>query len=200
MYTRIVRRTHLRILHTAQEPLRKAITSSNKTHAHIFCVHLCNLFLQKRVKEIQQKIDLALWPLPVLRRECVDRQHLDAHIRCCSHNALERTRSRLMPCRARAPLRLRPASVAVHNNGDMPRQSCMVNCKIGRKMIPIGNRRTLPAAEYLSPHIDPFPFPYGISILPKYPSSKCRKGLYPLSEVLLHRRQRRYSAPVPESV
>ena len=80
MYARIVRRACLRLLHTVQETLRKTITPSDEVQTHMLCMELCDLFLQKGIKEIQQEIHLTVRALPVLRGERIDRQHLDPHL------------------------------------------------------------------------------------------------------------------------
>ena len=100
VHPRIVRCALLRLLHAAQKALRKAVTPSDETHAHMLCMHLCNLFFKERVKEIQQEIDLAVRTLPILRRERVDRQHLDPHLRRRAHDPLQRTCTRLVSRRA----------------------------------------------------------------------------------------------------
>ena len=93
-----------------------------------------------------------------------------------------------MSCRARASLRLCPASIPVHDDSDMARHTCAVKHEV-RRIRPLREyRRVLPAAKYLSPHRYPFRPPlhrHRSDIRPKHPSGVCRKGSRPLSRKVL---------------
>ena len=67
MHAGVMRCTLFCILHTGKETVRKAIPSTDETNTHVFLVHLINFALQKCIKEAQQKVDLPMWTLPVLR-------------------------------------------------------------------------------------------------------------------------------------
>ena len=66
MHAGVMRRTLFCILHTGKETVRKAIPSTDEAHANILLVHLRDLLLQERIKEIEQKIDFPMWALPIL--------------------------------------------------------------------------------------------------------------------------------------
>src|SRR5262245_42864630 len=65
--------------------------------------------------------DLAVATLPVLRRESVERKHLDAMIGGRLERALDRLGAGAMPGDAGQTARFGPAAVAVHDDGDVAR-------------------------------------------------------------------------------
>ena len=146
----------LGIRHPTLKALGKAVASADEVQAHLLCVHLRKLLFQEGVKEPQEEIDFALWTLPVLRGERVDREHLNPHIRSSTHDPLERACPLLMSRRARFPLCLCPTPVSIHNNRDMARHTCTFNRETGRNRFPRGDRIFRSTAKYLSPHHDPF--------------------------------------------
>ena len=74
----VVLHERLRLAHLALQALGHALHATDEADAHIVVVHLLELFEQVLRKELHEELDLRARALPVLRRECVDRQSLDA--------------------------------------------------------------------------------------------------------------------------
>ena len=79
------------------------------------------LALQIEAHEGGQVGDLFGAASPVLRRESIERQHLDAVVGGGLERAAHGLGAGAMACNARKPPLLRPAPVAVHDDGDVPR-------------------------------------------------------------------------------
>ena len=108
-------------MHLLHEHVAHAILAAEKPQAHMVRIHLLDLLVEVFRKEVHEEIDLGPRPLPVLRRECVDRQHLDAEVNARLHDALERLDALRMARRAEEALPFGPAAVAIHDDGHMAR-------------------------------------------------------------------------------
>ncbi len=95
--------------------------------------------LQKiALEQRHDRRDLRLRALPVLGRERVDRQVVDAEVLAVRRDPSERLSSGLVPGGARQTAILRPAAVAVHDDRDMHGQ---------RSRLPFSFQHTVPSSR-----------------------------------------------------
>ena len=72
------------------------------------------------LEQVHQEIELALRPLPVLARQAIQRELLDAQPGALLGRAAHAGHAAAVPLDPRQALPLRPAAVAVHDDGDVP--------------------------------------------------------------------------------
>ena len=139
-------------------------------------LHLLDFLLEILGEKTHEEIHLRSRPLPVLRGERVDRQHLDAEIDAYLHDVKQGSDARAMACRADEALSLRPASVAVHDDGDMARPLLLRHAIVERHQILFSFR--CPEAQNLLPHI--YPSSYRAALfLETSPRSPCAAVYHP---------------------
>src|SRR3546814_14602722 len=85
-----------------------------------------------RSHQPHQVADLLFGALPVFRRKGIERHRLDAEVAGGAHDRPHRFHPRAMAGDARQVALLRPAAVAVHDDGDM-----------ARAVMSLGHRRSL---------------------------------------------------------
>ena len=88
--------------------------------------HLIDGFVQILFKQRHNRLHLVCRTFPVFRGKRVDCQILDTEILAVGRNAAERLRACRVAHFARQPALFCPASVAVHDDGDMPRERVVV--------------------------------------------------------------------------
>src|SRR3990172_5948005 len=93
-------------------------------HAHLLSLplELVRLPLDVLLQERHQRRNLARGPLPVLLREGEEREHLEPHLEGPFHHLAHRLHPAPVPQGARQPALARPASVAIHDDGDVARR------------------------------------------------------------------------------
>ena len=84
-------------------------------------MQLRDLLLERTREEIHQDRDFIGGPAPVLAREREERQVFDALLDCRTHRGAHRFDALAMSGDAREQPLVRPAAVAVHDDGDMSR-------------------------------------------------------------------------------
>ena len=109
--------------HAPDQLGRQFIDAPDEADAHILLVHLPFFLVEILGKEAHEEIDLIMRPLPVFRGKRIDRQNFQLQIDRCIQNIMQRIHTRAMTDRAQEALPLRPASVAVHDDGNMARQA-----------------------------------------------------------------------------
>ena len=82
---------------------------------------------EELLEEVHQRIDLDLGALPVLLAECVEGQRVDAEPPARAHGAAHGLAALAMTEGAEQALLLSPASVAIHDDGDVPGQTAQVD-------------------------------------------------------------------------
>ena len=151
---RVVLHERFCLAHLALQALGHALHAADEADAHIVVVHLLELFEQVLREELHEELDLRTRALPVLCREGVDRQGLDAQIDGSLEDVLERLDARLVARRADEALALRPASIAIHDDGDVARQALPVDSIVERiyalRRFLFAGRAS--SAKYLFPH------------------------------------------------
>jgi hypothetical protein len=83
--------------------------------------HLVELARQVPPEQLHEAVDLARWPVPVLRREREEREVLDAEPSCRFDDRAHRILADAVAVQARESALLGPASVAVHDDRDVAR-------------------------------------------------------------------------------
>ena len=79
------------------------------------------LLEQLQVQQMHQEGEFRRGPPPVLAREAVERELLDASLDAVLRDTPHAGHAPAMPLDPRQAALLRPATVAIHNDGDMPR-------------------------------------------------------------------------------
>ena len=92
------------------------------------------LFDHVLLEEMHQQTQLAPRPLPVLAAEAIQRQLLDPQAAAFLDEQAHALDTAPVPLDAGESAGLRPAAVAVHDDGDMPRQSIGAQA-LGGKLI-----------------------------------------------------------------
>src|SRR5690606_32111940 len=108
-----------RFRHAATDRIGKTPTVADEAHAYTAAVEFVHLALQRAGEEFHQPADLVLRAVPVLAREREQRQRFDALLEAEIDADVDRTRARPMADQPRPPALLRPAAVAVHDDGDV---------------------------------------------------------------------------------
>ena len=97
-----------------------AVAATDEAHAHALLDQVGQLALDRLAEDLHQELDLLGRPRPVLGRERVDGERLDAKV----DRRLDRARGARAPARwpaARQAAALGPAAVAVHDDRDRAR-------------------------------------------------------------------------------
>ena len=95
------------------------VALADETQAHVVVVERTELALDRPAKQVQQQPDFRTRTLPVLTGEGEDRQHPDTGLAGALDDRPGRARARPMTGGARQTTRVRPAAVAVHDDGHM---------------------------------------------------------------------------------
>src|SRR5215210_4624339 len=111
----------LRPLDPAQQLGVEAVPPADEAHPNALVVELGRLAVDALGEHRHQPLHLLRRAVPVLRREGEDRQLLDAELDGVLQPRLDDVRPGLVPLDDRQPLRLRPAPVAVGDDGDVAR-------------------------------------------------------------------------------
>ena len=90
---------------------------------HAVAVELGEVAADEDAHEVEQTLDLLVGARPVLRGEAEQRQVADAAAHREADRAAQRFDAAAMALAARHAVRVRPAAVAVHDDGDMTRQT-----------------------------------------------------------------------------
>src|SRR3990172_2263078 len=101
---------------------REALQLAEHAHLHSLPLELVRLPLDVLLQERHQRRNLARGPLPVLLREGEEREHLEPHLEGPFHHLAHRLHPAPVPQGARQPALARPASVAIHDDGDVARR------------------------------------------------------------------------------
>ena len=100
---------------------------AKKAQAVAVLFHRVDALVQVLLQKAHDAVDLVLRSLPVLGREGIDRQVINAEMLAVSAELSKRFGACLVPCRARKASLLCPAAIAVHNDGNMTRQVVQIN-------------------------------------------------------------------------
>jgi hypothetical protein len=103
---------------SSSRPSICARSSAEETGADALAREVRQLALDRLAEDLHQVLDLALGPRPVLGREGVDDQRLDAEVDGRLDGPAQGTRPGAMAFCDRQALALRPAPVAVHDDRD----------------------------------------------------------------------------------
>ena len=106
--------------HPLAQLLRGAVPAADEARPDALLREVRQLPVDRLVEDLHQRVDLGRRPEPVLGRERVHRQRLDAEVDRRFDGAAERPRALAMPCFDRQAARLRPASVSVEDDRHRP--------------------------------------------------------------------------------
>src|SRR5690606_39722262 len=88
--------------------------------ANALAMEAVELALDVEAEQAGELGDLGLGPTPVLRGEGIERQALDPGLARRAQRPPRRLRAGAVAGRTGQPARLRPAAIAVHDDGDVP--------------------------------------------------------------------------------
>ena len=115
------------VLASQQPPRHPPVAPAGETDAHSLLVQLSRRRSEDLLVEPHEEAHLVDRPTPVLRREGVDGQPLDAEIERALHGVEQRLLARGMPVGAFEPAPLGPPAVAVHHTADVARYAAQVD-------------------------------------------------------------------------
>ena len=120
-------------LHAAAQGGRQLFQVADKAQPNVVLVQLVDFIVERFEEASHEHGHLVLRTLPVLARECEQRQHFDAAARAVLDGLLHRAHAHAMSGRTRQCARRGPTTVAVHDHRDVPRD--------GRSAWRLGGRR-----------------------------------------------------------
>jgi hypothetical protein len=100
---------------------RHLVDAPDGSQADVVLVQFLDLGPQIEFQQMHQGGDFGPWPVPVLTGERVERQVLHAELAAGAHDGADAVRTAPVPFHARQAALLGPASVAVHDDGDVLR-------------------------------------------------------------------------------
>ena len=121
----------------------------------LFCSSVFELEPDVALQQHHQRVDFGARPLPVLDRERVERQDVDAEPRRGLDDVADRVDAGAVAFDARQVALRRPASVAVHDDGDVRGE--LLEVHLARERF-VGRSGRNPRQELLKRHADcPWP-------------------------------------------
>ena len=99
-----------------------AVQLADVAQLDAFGVEFVQFAVDDRFQNTHQHPHFGAWTRPVLGRKGVNRQDFDAIFDARAQNAAQIFRPVTVSFGARQPARFRPAPVAIHDDGDMPRE------------------------------------------------------------------------------
>src|SRR3954451_11188367 len=108
-------------VHLLHELGRDARAAADEAHPHALVVQLGRLAVDALAEHRHQTADLFRRARPVLGRERVDGQLVDAQVDGVAQPRLDDVGAGAVPLEHGKPARLRPATVAIGDDGDVPR-------------------------------------------------------------------------------
>ena len=109
------------LLDAAHQLLRYAVTAPDEAHARPALVHVGHLRIYHLDEQVHERRHLFGRAAPVLGGERVHRHLEDPEVERVLEDAAQRLRAGPVACRHGQPPALRPAAVAVHDDGDVAR-------------------------------------------------------------------------------
>jgi hypothetical protein len=100
---------------------------ADDTHAHAFAVKVGEIVANKAAQQRHQLADFGCRTRPVLGAERENREKADTEIAGGAYRATERLDAAAVAFPTRQPARRRPAPVAVHDDGNVPRYGEMAD-------------------------------------------------------------------------
>ena len=110
-------------LHALAQLRRKCGQLADEAQAHAVAVQLVDLTIERLQEQLHQSADLGLGALPVLRGEGEQGEGGDALAQAELHGAAYRLLTGAVAEHAGTQALLRPAAVAVHDDGDVGRHA-----------------------------------------------------------------------------
>ena len=104
-----------------EDGLRQAFAAPQLDEADIVLDKFPSLFDEVLEVQVHQRTDFSRGPFPVLHREGIERQGVELEPGALDDDVADGLRASAMPGNARLISLLRPSTVAVHDDRDMPR-------------------------------------------------------------------------------
>src|SRR3954471_4846240 len=137
-------RAPLELAHLLLQPVGRPVPATDESRADAFLRKVVKLAVDGLPEDLHERGYLVRRASPVLRRERVDRQRLDAELDRRLDDRPQRARARAVPLRDLEPLPRRPAPVAVHDDRDGARDFG----GLGRRS-PLGRHQTSMTSDSL---------------------------------------------------
>src|SRR3546814_4521761 len=96
---------------------------TDESQAHAAPMQFIDLAFECAQKQIEQRTDFILWPLPVFAGKREQGQHFDTRVQTKIDAQVNRARASAVSDRARTLPLPRPAAIAVHDDGQMARNA-----------------------------------------------------------------------------
>src|SRR5579875_2796098 len=111
------------VAHLLLQPARERFEPADMAHTDAMLVQRADLALDPARGHAHQPGDLLARPTPVLGRKGVECQHFDTALGEVPHHAADVLGAGLVALTAAETTQLRPAAVAIHDDGHVPRQA-----------------------------------------------------------------------------
>jgi len=119
----IGRRARLGPIDQFADIIRQPPPRAENAHANTFIRQTVQIPLHIGLQQPEQSVHFRYRAPPVLGREGIDREVLEADFLRCFDRSAQRLDAALMTDSSRQVSRLRPASIAIHNNGNVLRET-----------------------------------------------------------------------------
>ena len=114
------------VAHVVLHAFGKFVRAAQKPHADIVFLNQRHFPAQILAQQLHEKVDFRFWTPPVLDRERVERERLDLQARASFNRRARRLCAGAVARHAWQMPLLRPAPIAVHDDGHMPRQALQI--------------------------------------------------------------------------
>ena len=92
-------------------------------HTHAIAMQFCEILADKKPEKSHQVADFGRGPLPVFRGKREDREALDAHFARGANGLAQRFDAAAVSLDTGQSARRRPATISIHDDGDMTRHA-----------------------------------------------------------------------------
>jgi hypothetical protein len=110
-----------RLLQQQTDVAVEALALADDAHAHVALMQFGEILADEATQQTHQIADFRRWPRPVFRAEGENRQSGNTDIGCRAHRTAQSFHATAVAFYSRQTARGRPAPVAIHDDGDMPR-------------------------------------------------------------------------------
>src|SRR5579862_3282106 len=135
--SRVVARQIFRFLQQETDVAVERLPLADDTHPHIALMQVGKIVANEAAQQHQKILDLGLGPRPIFRAEREDGQIRNAEVARRTHGPAQSFHSAPVSFHPRQAARRRPAPIAIHNDGNVPRHSKAVAISPQRLRCPL---------------------------------------------------------------
>src|SRR5262249_26214244 len=118
----------------APDVISKVFALADNPHSHAIAVQLSQIVANKTAQQHHKLANLRRRTCPVLCAEGEYCEELNTEVSGCAYRTAKRLHTPSMPFRTRQPPRRGPTSIAVHDDGDMPRHDDRIDMRSSQQL------------------------------------------------------------------